>query len=366
MRIVHFDADSLGAPYAGGQARRTFEIDRLLARRHDVTVITAGHPSLRPVTVDGVRYARMLPLPYPLNVADYFAEIVPRAWLARADILVEDFAVPLGPSGLPAFVRRPVVAVASFLFARELSRKYRMPFDRWERRALARYRYIVALTQTHAAALKTVATRAQVRVIPNGADGAAFAHRWTGEGGYVAFLGRLDTGQKGVDLLLDAAQRLPGGLRVRIAGDGPAHSWLRTEIERRGLNARVELVGRLDGDARHQFLARAAVVAFPSRYETQGLVLLDALAMGAPVVAFGIDAVRETLGEAGILVEPFDVDAFAAALRHMAGDRDAASLLSARAGERGTAFRWETAAQAQEQFYESVLDLTGRTRSGRG
>ena len=365
MRIVHFDADSLGAPYAGGQARRTYEINRRLARKHDVTVVTAGHPTLRPETIDGVRYARMLRLPFPANLADYFAEIVPRAWLAGADILVEDFAVPLTASGLPFFVRRPVVGIASFFFAKELTQKYRLPFDRWERFALRRYRHIVALTQTQAAAVNALSPRAQVRVIPNGADEGAFRHPWTGAGGYVAFLGRLDAAQKGVDLLVEAVGHLPASIYLKIAGDGPAQAWLAAEAVRRGIAARIEFVGRLENDARHAFVARAAALAFPSRYENQSLVLLDALAIGVPIVAFGTDSIRETLGRSGIVVAPFDVAAFADALLRVVNNREEAIRLSDGARERATTFRWEIAAAAQERFYEEILAVTSPARRAR-
>ena len=358
MQILHFDADSLGAPYAGGQARRTFEINRRLARTHDVTVVTAGHPTLRPQSVDGVRYARMLPLPFPANLVDYFAEIVPRAWLARADIIVEDFAVPLTASGLPFFVRRPVVGIASFLFAKELARKYRLPFDRWEGFVLRRYRHIVALTQTQAAVIERLAPDADIRVVANGADDEAFRHPWTGAGGYVAYLGRLDATQKGIDLLVEVLRRLPESMRVKIAGDGPARDWLASQVAGHDMGARVELVGRLEGAARHDFVARAAALAFPSRYENQSLVLLDALAIGVPIVAFASDGVRETLEQSAIVVAPFDVDAFAGALQRVVTQREEATRLSDTARERGASFRWDLAAAAQERFYEEVLAAT--------
>jgi glycosyltransferase involved in cell wall biosynthesis len=355
MRIVHFDSDSLGTPYAGGQARRTHEINKRLARRHDITVITAGFQKLRDETVDGVRYRRMLALPHPMNFIWYFVELVPRAVWAHADLIVEDFSSPLTASGLPMFVRTPVVGVASYLFGKQAAQRYHLPIDRWESAMVGRYGHIVALTGVQEAQLRASAPHANIRIIPNGADDNAFANPWVGDEEYIAFIGRLDWNMKGLDLLLDAAARLPESLPLVIAGDGPGRERLERAIDERSIRSRVRTLGRLEGVARHRFIAQAKALAFTSRYENQSLVGLDALAVGVPIVAFDVDSSRELFGDAAAIVPAFDVDAFAAALVQLAGDTSRAQGLSAAARARATSFTWNNAARDQEQFYGDAL-----------
>jgi glycosyltransferase involved in cell wall biosynthesis len=355
MRIVHFNADSLGAPYAGGQARRAHEINKRLARRHDITVVTAGYRALRDETIDGVHYRRMLALPHPINFIWYFVELVPRALLLKADLIVEDFSSPLTASGAPPLVRPPVIGVASYLFGKQAAQRYHVPIDRWEALMIGRYRHIIALTHGEEAQLRASAPNANIRIIPNGADDDAFANPWVGDADYIAFIGRLDWNMKGLDLLLDAATRLPASLPLWIAGDGPGRDRLEHAIDERGMRGHVRTLGRLDGAARHRFLARAKALAFTSRYENQSLVGLDALAIGVPVVAFDVDSSNELFGEAAAIVPAFDVDAFATTLAQLASDASRAQGLSAAAHARATAFTWNNAARDQEEFYGDVL-----------
>lgn len=355
MRIIHFDSDSLGAPYAGGQARRTHEINKRLASRHDITVVTAGFKTLRDETVDGVRYRRMLALPHPLNFVWYFVELAPRALLAQADLIVEDFSSPLTASGLPPIVRAPVVGVASYLFGKQAAQRYHLPIDRWEAAMVRRYRHLIALTYVQEGQLRAHAPAANIRIIPNGADDEAFANPWAGDEDYVAFIGRLDWNMKGLDLLLDVAARLPDRLPLAIAGDGPGRDRLEQAIDKRGVRGRVRTLGRLDGAQRHRFVAHAKALAFTSRYENQSLVGLDALAVGVPIVAFDVESSRELFGDTAAVVPAFDVDAFAAALTQLASDASRAQGLSAAARARATSFTWNNAARDQEQFYGDVL-----------
>lgn len=354
MRIVYFDIDSLGAPYGGGQARRTYEVARRIARHHDVTVVTAGHPSLSAGEYGGVRYERMLPLPFPANFFWYFAEIMPRGLMANCDLIVESFSVPFTASLLARLSRIPVIGVSNFLFAAEMSKKYHLPLDRIEAAAIEPFRYVIALSEAQRVHIAARAPNAEITVIPNGADERAELFPWTGRGGYVAFMGRLDVNQKGLDYLLDAAAALPE-TEFRIAGEGPDQSRLRAETARRGLTNRVTLLGTLSGDERHQFLADASVLAFPSRYEGQSLVLLDAVTIGVPVVAFDIAANAEVLQSAAVLVSAFDSAAYAQALRNLHTDLARKNSVSSAERSLSERYRWEKIAEAEERFYERVL-----------
>jgi glycosyltransferase involved in cell wall biosynthesis len=132
----------------------------------------------------------------------------------------------------------------------------------------------------------------------------------------VLFIGRLETAQKGLDLLLDAWARLDGlGAELVVAGDGPDRERLENRARSLGVNRSVRFVGWLDGDERFAHLAAARLVVVPSRFETFGMVALEAFVVGTPVVAFDIPCLRDIVPEqCGRLVPAFDVAAFAAAI----------------------------------------------------
>ncbi|HZT66678.1 MAG TPA: glycosyltransferase [Acidimicrobiales bacterium] len=123
--------------------------------------------------------------------------------------------------------------------------------------------------------------------------------------------------EKGFDVAISAVNRLAAdGFAVRLVlmGDGPLEAPLRAlasasgAVELVGAGGRPDLVRRIDE-------AHALVV--PSRREGLGLIAVDALARGRPVVASAVGGLVETVGDDGVLVPPDDPDALAAALRRL-------------------------------------------------
>ncbi len=156
----------------------------------------------------------------------------------------------------------------------------------------------------------------------------------------ILFLSNLRDG-KGHDDLLAALGRLGGraaGWHVRLVGEYDERSRLEVETwngSRPDLSVRVELAGPRTGTAKARELAWADVFAFPTRYRNEGqpLVVLEALAAGLPIVSTRHRGIPDTVREdrEALLVEPGDVEGFAAALARMAEDPE----LRARLGTAG-------------------------------
>lgn len=179
----------------------------------------------------------------------------------------------------------------------------------------------------------------------------------------VLSVGRLSR-EKNVAALLEPMRRLPG-TRLAVVGDGPH----RAELERRFAGAPAVFPGRLAGEELAAAYASADVFAFPSTTETLGLVALESLASGVPVVgarAGGIPfAVQD--GRTGLLVPPGDTDALTGGLARLLDD----AALRARMGAAGRAdaegLGWRAATEALVASYQEAVERhrTRRQRSRR-
>lgn len=126
-----------------------------------------------------------------------------------------------------------------------------------------------------------------------------------GEGGFALYVGRLSP-EKGVGTLLDAWGRLPEPVPLKIVGDGPCAGRVEEAARR---CPQIELLGQRSKPEVEALMREAAVVLVPSLCpETFGLVAVEALASGTPVIASAIGALPEVLadGVSGFLVTPGD------------------------------------------------------------
>lgn len=100
---------------------------------------------------------------------------------------------------------------------------------------------------------------------------------------------------------------------------------------------------------------------YPSYYEGFGLPILEAMRCGTPVIAGNLTSLPEVVGDAGLLVDPFDVEAIGAAMRRLVDDDELRRALSARGRARAAHFDWRKTARATLDVYERVA---ARNRSG--
>jgi glycosyltransferase involved in cell wall biosynthesis len=95
----------------------------------------------------------------------------------------------------------------------------------------------------------------------------------------------------------------------------------------------------------------ASVFAFPSLYEGFGLPVLEAMACGAPVIAADATSLPEVVGDAGILVPPLDIDAWAAALASVLTQPHVAGRLARLGRDRAASFTWSETARRTRLAY---------------
>ncbi len=166
---------------------------------------------------------------------------------------------------------------------------------------------------------------------------------------FVLFVGTLEP-RKNLGRLLDAFARL-GDVDADLVVVGP-DGWS-TELPPVPVR-RLGFVPPADRDALY---AGAAAVVYPSLREGFGLPVLEAMVQGAAVITSGATATAEVVGEAGLLVDPLDVDAIAAAIERLLGDPDLATRLGAAARHQAATFTWERTAAATTEAYRAALAL---------
>lgn len=156
----------------------------------------------------------------------------------------------------------------------------------------------------------------RIRVKPNFVTDPGPRSQMPSRSRTVLYVGRLAPG-KGVDILLPAwGEAAPADLELVIVGDGPL---------RRGLQLTappgVRFLGRLEPPEVRRMMLGARALIFPSVWqETFGLVLIEALACGLPLLASDLGGPREILGGAALFAPPGDVPALAAALSFLRDD----------------------------------------------
>jgi glycosyltransferase involved in cell wall biosynthesis len=238
--------------------------------------------------------------------------------------------------------------------------------ERWGTR---RYTHIIALSNDLASQLRTVNPRAEIEVNGMGVAPPNLAAPVSPVPRSSVFLGRLDIEHKGLDLLLEALAVLPrGSTELIVIGDGRGRQQMEEQIRRLGLGDCVHLVGDVRGDAKWRMLAEAQLVVMPSRRETFGLSALEALAVGRPVLAFDIPCLRSVVtSERGVLVEPFEIRAFAESWARLLDDPDECDLLGEAGAEFGRNQSWDDVALRQEAFYtRCVSESVGRLKRTNG
>ena len=200
-------------------------------------------------------------------------------------------------------------------------------------------------------------------LIPNGVDVKALAGAepfpgWPGPGGAIGFLGRMDEPRKGLSLLLDAychmATERPD-LRLLVAGPGDAEA-VRRELPR-PIRDRLVVLGRVSEEDKARFYASVDIYVAPNTGgESFGIVLLEAMAAGAPVVASDLDAFRRVLdaGQAGELFPVGDSRALSAVLRRLLDDPAERAALVEHAALRVAAYDWTAVARSVLGVYETV------------
>lgn len=176
--------------------------------------------------------------------------------------------------------------------------------------------------------LKELAPAARTIVVPTGQVPAEW--RWRGGGGYLAWLGRFDIEHKGLDLLIACLAELPEKERPRLRLAGTEFRNTSRELvdlaRNAGVEEWVEVIKPVYGGAKVEFLRACEAYVYPSRWDSYGMSVVEALASGIPIVISASMHIAELVREAAVVSEPAPAP-LASSIKAALSDRERLSKL---------------------------------------
>lgn len=328
MHIAHVTATF--PPHYTGTGMVCYHNALGLARLgHQVTVFTARDAPDAGESLEGVT-VRRLPALFRFGNAPFLPGLLK---MGRFDVVHLHYPFYFGSEmvylkSVLGGVKYVVTYHQDVLFAGALRHPERIHHRLVGRRVLTRARKVLATSRDYAEASRLselLRTRpGAVGVLPNGVDVERFhpnvnvgdlraRYGLDPEDRIVLFVGGLDRAHyfKGIPVLLEAVARVPDTrVKLLLVGDGDLRPAYQGQAAALGLEKRVLFCGRVPDDALPAHYALCDLLALPSTTlgEAFGLVLLEAMACGKPVIASNLPGVRSVVsdGETGLLVTPGD------------------------------------------------------------
>jgi phosphatidylinositol alpha-mannosyltransferase len=363
MRVGIVCPYSFDAP--GGVQNHVKDLaEALIARHHDVSVLAPGEEGGTPPYV--VLAGGAVPVPYNGSVARLsFGPVVAarvRRWLKDGRFDVLHLHEPATPSiALLALWAAECPVVATFHTSNVRSRAMSASASIL-RPSMEKITARIAVSE-YARDTLVQHIGGEPVVIPNGVyvDHYAFAEpraEWRGECGTIAFVGRLDEPRKGFSLMAEAFTAVAAdhpGTRLLVVGGGDIDK--AAAAFPAAVRARVEFLGRASDQDKAAALRTADVYVAPNTGgESFGIVLVEAMAAGATVLASDIPAFARVLesGRCGALFRAGDGSHLAQELGALLGDPGRRAALDGEAARAVRRYDWGTVAAKILQVYETV------------
>lgn len=352
-------------PYAwdrpgGVQSHVRSLASQLRSRDHEVLVlapVSAAAPE-----EEGVAFAgRCVPVPAngsvaPLAFGPGAAVSVKRA-LNRFSPDVLHLHEPLIPSlSLFALTRSDVPSVGTFHAAADASAGYALAKPLLGRIA----KRLTVRTAVSDAARELIQRYlpGEYHLTPNGIDVSSFAHASPadlGDGKRVLFLGRLEK-RKGPEVLIQAMARMRDpSIRLVIVGSGPRAKEVKDLAER--LLVPADFLGRVDEETKASLFKRADVYCAPGLGgESFGIVLVEAMAAGTPVVCSDLPGFRAVAATAAVLVSPGNPGLLADAIKRVLNDDALAARMRKGGALTASGYDWKRLVGNVENLYQRAIE----------
>ncbi len=372
----------------GGLSQHVFELSRSLVKAgYQVDVITAGGDNLpEKETMSGINVWRVTP--YHGGKERDFIDWMQRlnfALLERGAVLfnhkgrfdlihAHDWLVTFAARGLKGIYSTPLLAT---IHATEFGRnnglhtgnqryisdlEWWLGYEAWKVICCSKHmkeelQYVFQLPGD------------KVEIIPNGIRPEAYEAAgitpdikgitFQPDEKIIFYIGRL-VPEKGVQVLLEAApgilQRFPQ-TKVIIAGTGPYEEYLKGRARELGLEGKVFFCGYIDDQTRNELYSLASIAVFPSLYEPFGIVALEAMITGTPVVVSSVGGLEEIVEHQvdGLKAYPGDSRSLAEQVCQLLENEERAASLAEKAYQKAKTFSWDEIARKTAEVYREIV-----------
>lgn len=365
MKIIFSSYDSIKNPfYGGGGAHAIHQIAKRLLENYEILVVTSNYPNSQDNIIDGVEYKKIgLSISNPLIAQLVFQFLLPFYTFKLRNsfnLWIESFTPPFSTACLQFFSNRPVIGLVHLLGGKDMSKKYHLPFEIFERLGLRTYKHFIVLNDKVKETILKINPRADIVVIPNGIDSEILKTDIKTEGRkHILFMGRIDIEQKGLDILLESFKQIQNQTNLNLficgTGDKKSINELKSKIKMFNLGSRVKLVGYVTGQKKIKMFSNALVMVMPSRYETQPLTLLEAFAFGLPIVCFDINDLNWLSDDYVIKVEPFNISLYSESLLKIIKSQKRRDELSENTKHYSKQFDWNIVTKKYIDLIEKVI-----------
>jgi glycosyltransferase involved in cell wall biosynthesis len=195
---------------------------------------------------------------------------------------------------------------------------------------------------------------------PNPEEMERVRERYQLDGPFILYAGNIKP-HKNLERLIEAFHSLRRGggfdtVRLLIIGDEISkYATLRRAVHRHKLHKYVRFFGFVPDETLASLYRLASVFVFPSLYEGFGLPPLEAMASGTPVITSNVSSLPEVVGDAALLIDPYEPESIADAMRRVLTDAALRDQLRARGFQRAREFSWDRSVRRVREIYGEVL-----------
>ena len=352
MKILYFLYDHINNPWVGGGAAvRAYEIYKRLSQKgYKITIISGNYPDAKDYKEGNIEFKFLgYKKNYILSTFSYayYANKYLRNHYKNFDIIIEDFAPwnPIFSNQLQNL--KPIILQLHHKEGKNILKKYNIfgfPFYVIEKTYHLKFKNIITVSQPTAKKFNLK----NYKIIPNGIDENLLNIK-TNIGKYILYIGRIDLYNKGLDLLIDSMESYP----LLIVGKGKDEIKLKNLIKEK---KNITFKGFVNEHEKIEFIQNSKFVVMPSRFEGQGIVALEAAAIGTPLIVSDIPELEYVVKNGfGISFKSGDAQDLSRKIKYLYNNESLLKKMSANGKEYAKNFSWDKIADEYENYIKQVL-----------
>lgn len=361
MRILHLIYDHMNNPWVGGGgAVRVYEIYKRLAKYgHEITIVSGKYPDASDYSEAKLNYKFIgTDRNYALSTLSYAFQAARfvKNYGNEFEIIIEDFA-PWNPIFSRFLTKIPVILHINHREGKNILKRwfiFGIPFFLIDVFYPRFFSHVTALSEW----TKKKINISHAVVVPAGINSNLFKDG-KHKGGkdekqdYILYIGRFHIKNKGLDTLISAMKGLDA--KLMLVGRGRDENRLKEMTRKLKLN-NIGFLGFINEDKKIRVLEGARLFVLPSRYEGQGIVVLEAAACGKPVIVSDIPELRYAVDAGfGLAFKTGDAIDLAEKMKLLLEDESLREELGKRAREYAKNYTWDKIAEEYERCLVEVV-----------